>query len=92
MTKPLSETTVTLMKARNILEKGWCQGALQKGDRYCILGALDEAGFGSLRPAACIQSVCGDGDIAHFNDAPNRIHAEVLEVMDKAIQRSMEEG
>ena len=102
MTNPLSDTTITLMKARDILEKGWCQGALQDGERHCILGSI-RAVLG-LPMAFCSgdfeRRYCSAVDAvsrivscpANFNDDPNRTHSEVLDVMDQAIQRSMKEG
>lgn len=106
MTSPPSETTRTLMKARDILEKGWCQGRLEIGDKHCIAGAIRLAmGIpvdNSLsRSSRCdeywvvsnaVASAIGWNDVVSFNDERDRTHAEVLEAMDRAIQLSMQEG
>ena len=43
----LNETTMVLIKARELLEKGWCKGALRIGDSYCMSGAIWYAGGGT---------------------------------------------
>lgn len=103
MTKPLSETTVTLMRAREILEKGWCQHSLQDNDKYCVVGSIraalgipSETLYPPKEEAYCaavgvVQREIGYS-VAFWNDAEGRTHAEVLDVMDQAIQRSIEEG
>lgn len=109
MTQPLSDTTITLMNAREILEKGWTQECHKDGDSYCIEGSL-AAVYGLV---FCLDHVMGKWPTGHrknmdliasviggidaidvpgWNDDPNRTHSEVLDVMDQAIQRSMEEG
>ena len=35
-----------LIKASEIVEKGWCRGEMQHGDRFCALGALRQASMG----------------------------------------------
>lgn len=32
-----------LHNARNLIQRGWCKGKAQDGDKYCLIGALAEA-------------------------------------------------
>ena len=92
-------TSETLIKARHLIEQGWCQGALfklSKGKtRYCIAGALREAKYQVDRsPGLAIDchnaifaaSGIKPTDIAEFNDAPGRKKSQILKLMDDAIE------
>lgn len=37
---PQNDVLNTLLKARNIVEKGWCRKELHEGDKHCVLGAI----------------------------------------------------
>ena len=93
-------TTEILTKARDLLEQGWCQGVewihnKNGGFSCCILGALQEAEGNHDTRFDVYDFVYGalsrlhyEKDIADFNDAPGRTQAEVLKVMDDAINQA----
>lgn len=37
---PQNDVLNTLLKARNIVEKGWCQTRLHDYDKHCVIGAV----------------------------------------------------
>lgn len=95
-------TSETLIKARHLIAQGWCQRdsfTRSNGqDHYCMLGAIDKAGFergGLVEILKIIGRAMGPKhqgvSIPEFNDAPVRTKAEVLEVMDDAIELAKQE-
>ena len=96
-------TTQALIKARNLLKQGWCQGAMSKrlgGNkyRYCILGAIKAADPTQSQAVwkQCVDTIleakeCEYVDIMKFNDAPGREKSEILKLMDDAIKLAKRE-
>jgi len=97
--------TNILINARNRLEKGWCQGHFElvsedgNSVEYCIYGAVnsassimdtnDQAIDIANKAVKTIQFILNEEEIDKWNDTPGRTKEEVLEMMDKAIVRSM---
>lgn len=91
----MTDTKTTLKKARALLARGWCQGSLYEGSskapEYCILGAIysvapeksEQDDVVNAVRAALPNRCIG---ISYYNDTPGRTQAEVLEVIDRAIE------
>ena len=93
-------TSQTLIKARDLLQQGWCQGALFKQSkgktRYCIVGAIHDVNQSHLMIRRCLRMVreaagIEEWDVAAFNDAPGRKKSEILKLMDDAIELAKQE-
>jgi hypothetical protein len=80
-----------LMAARALVERGWCQGISHDNtgsvDKYCVLGAIDQASSGDSSEAKfALRKVVGGIYLADWNDAPERTKADVLAAFDRAIE------
>lgn len=91
----MTDTKTILTEARALIARGWCQGALYKGTskapEYCILGAIYSVAPEKSKQDDAIDAVRWAlpdrrGGLSYYNDAPGRTQAEVLEVMDRAIE------
>lgn len=81
-----------------VLRKGWCKGAYQDGNRFCIAGAMNVVlyGKGTLVPeddedpedktAVLAVETLTKKDMAVWNDAPSRTKKQVLAVVKKAAE------
>lgn len=79
-----------LKKARQLIKGGWCQGRmvvyLDNGKRqYCLLGALEEAGFKLWGVRNFKFTGSRWSDPASWNDARGRTKAQVLACLDNSI-------
>lgn len=86
----------------------WCQGVYCKGDALCSLGAIYAAGGGdrkdipedgdphfsyeSERAYRTLSAAISPKWVAPWNDAPERTHADVMALFDKAIALAEQEG
>lgn len=67
---------------------------------FCSLGAVGKlcSGSGYLDDETYeasrkyLRDACGTRLVTSYNDAPNRTHAEVMQMFDKAIQLAQSEG
>jgi hypothetical protein len=95
---PVDPVLATLIAARKLIEKpeNWCQNNFGWKEhpfekRYgprCAWGAIvTAAGPGGTARSAAYKfiSIIADRPLPCFNDAPQRTHAEVLELFDRAI-------
>ena len=94
-------------KAADLIEKGWVQGELAKdknGDscsshnknatHWCLAGALNLAGFGSISPSSydnLISFLSLDDPITIWNDDFNRTQEDVVGLLRDAAKRADEE-
>lgn len=91
-----TDTTVldVLKGARELVAKGWTQGAFQRGGCYCALGAIIKA----AEPVSEARLVAEDEAVRHlqdlvgnyvdeWNDEDYRTQDEVVAAFDKAIER-----
>lgn len=98
----LTEVQQTLIAARELIEKGWCKGALKRelksGPKYCMIGALEwstsnlDTCFESKDILASIINGESDRSIVEWNDAKERRKTHVLEAFDRAIIKAGENG
>lgn len=85
-----------LTATRTLIQRGWCKGAAQDGDNYCLVGALAEStmtdpdsnvpGYLIWRQALAAintQIPAPFPNAVAYNDATNQ--RAVLEVIDNAI-------
>jgi len=80
----LSRTTLALMNGRRRIERGWCQGVLNRGDEVCAIGAMkDHIALEMLMEAH------GKTGLIDWNDEPGRTKEDVLELYDRAIALSL---
>src|ERR1051326_6777814 len=90
-----SPLTRMLVEARQRLSQGWCQHRARQRGSACMIGSLAITDYerfidserlllGPLRGLGSPQA-----SVAAFNDAPGRTKQQVLQVYDRAIQRSM---
>ncbi len=97
-----NSTLATLVRVREIIAKGWCQGAYQIGDSYCMVGAIMAAtGYWyvgeKLSPnpkdraweLLAVVFPYSTASATAWNDAPERTKADVLARFDEAIARLM---
>lgn len=95
----LDEVTLLLIRGREAIERGWCQGSYAKGDAVCMEGAVGR------RNGYCLSSVIKHAidrlranaissmkrsfelptELTTWNDAPGRTKEEVLAAFDRAI-------
>lgn len=86
-----SRDLLILQRARDIVQKGWCQHALKdEHGNHCFLGALNKArnvtGNGDI---VALWDAIGDDPIVMvgWNNDPTRTQAEVVARFDLAISR-----
>ena len=97
--KELNYSTQALIKARDLLEGGWCQRHGCKTDQdgnmsYCIEGSIVfSTDYNDDEILKIVEGVIRDNTTSRYiriwNDDPERTKEEVLDMMDKAIVRSM---
>jgi hypothetical protein len=91
----------TLWAARDIIQRGWCKGALSNiyGD-VCLAGAIAQVTGGfilNLPVLAALRETLtgrtdGSGSLVHFNDNPNTTKQDVLDLIEKTAIRLEEQG
>ena len=82
-----------LIEGRKLVERGWCQGAFQKGERVCILGSFIDDVEMSRQALRAIASAIGRPGadacaVVRWNDHKGRTQEEVLAAFDRAIAAS----
>lgn len=90
----MNQTIRVLEVTKGILEtEGWIKNALHReGEGYCLVGGLDEAarllGCSDMSAYTVLHELVGADDrgIAPWNNAPERIKGEVLELLDRGIE------
>jgi hypothetical protein len=90
------EIAAKLDEARALIEKGWVRGSYEvKGCGFCTYGAVQKAVTGNAEEEcnprtkpleALLRQVTGATSLAHWNDAPERTQAEVIEAFRKAAE------
>jgi hypothetical protein len=90
-----SPLTQMLMEAREQLDQGWCQHRTRQRGSACMIGSLEISDYDAFIEAERLL-LGAIRDLGHsqvsvpaFNDAPARTKQQVLQVYDRAIQRSM---
>ena len=84
-----------LLDAAQIVRKGWCQNAIERGGKYCAIGALyvasgNPAISGVLKgPAMRAFGELWDsvGRIDEWNNAPGRTAEEVAAAMEECARQ-----
>lgn len=91
-----------LGRARDRVEKGWCQRFLFKGEKCCSIGALIKAKALSAEMRIRGQNLVAEAareslpykqgwvNIVVWNDSKGRTKEEVVCVFNKAIQKAIE--
>jgi hypothetical protein len=101
MLSPEARAVLVRARARIDTPEKWCHVGGWDGERVCSVVAICEARRGvgvnrdvleealdALRVAAGLGP---DDDVATWNDAPERTHAEVLAAFDRALGKSADE-
>jgi hypothetical protein len=92
-------TRAILIKARALIEKGWCQGPMAEDQfgnpvqwadshavRFCIMGACYRTGEGNWEQAKpLLQKATGQPRVVFWSERKRRTKAEILAAFDKAI-------
>lgn len=96
-----------LVKARQIVARGWIQGAAQndRGTKFCAQQAINEAThelryaekFGYRCQSMMMRTISVEtgtswGTIPNWNDAPGRTQQQVLTMFDKTIETARKVG
>jgi hypothetical protein len=81
-----------LLKARELIARGWCQGAFGIGDRFCLVGALRHVMGNNCLEAYRFAVRVVPGDVVRWNDAPGRLHRSVLNALESAARIARSEG
>jgi hypothetical protein len=90
-----SPLTKMLVEARRQLDQGWCQHRTRQRGSACMVGCLEISDYDEFIEAErlLLDAIRDLGhpqaSVAAFNDAPARTKQQVLQVYDRAIQRSM---
>ena len=98
--KSVSASPVTrmLIESRQQLEQGWCQHATRRRGSVCMIGSFTIEDYALFTKAEGLlrQAMTSLGyphsSVAQFNDDSQRTKHQVLEVYDRAIERSMMAG
>jgi hypothetical protein len=93
----VSTTSITrmLMEGRQRVEQGWCQHATRQRGAVCMIGSFTIEDYSSFTKAEnlLLKAMCSLGyphaSVPQFNDDGQRTKQQVLEVYDRAIERSM---
>jgi hypothetical protein len=81
-----------LADARELIERGWCQGMVRDGQLYCAIGAIRKAATGNAYQASdetralrlLMEKFTGGESLPTWNDNPLRTHGEVVEAFKRA--------
>src|SRR5271163_3578252 len=106
MERTIGDAEYQLTVARALIAKpeNWCKGAFHKGCAFCAAGALREPWlalpvkygyYGESQAAQLLSRVIGIeyfGFIHRWNDAPERMHSDVLGAYDAAIAEARRLG
>ena len=85
-----------LIKCRQRINHGWCQGTLYRRNFFgrlqvCIIGAIDYIGddASEIRMAAraAIAQTLGGGNLVRYNNEKGRTKRQILDLLDETIQR-----
>ena len=91
------DVQAALVRTKAMIERGWCQGRNEDGDRRCLAGALAHATTSVSGPRQSWQVWSealtalkahlpkGCEDLVVFNDHPDITQADVLALIDKAL-------
>jgi hypothetical protein len=78
----LDETTQVILRARDLLAKGWCTGSRQNGMTFCALGALAYVATGNA-----------NRDSALYRKGYERLESSLTDAQrEEAQQESMRQG
>jgi hypothetical protein len=92
---PTSPLTHMLVDARRQLNKGWCQHRTRQRGSACMIGSLAISDYDVFAEAErlLLDAIHDLGhpqaSVAAFNDSPARTKQQVLQVLDRAIVRSL---
>ena len=76
-----------LKRARELVRKGWTQGADQRGSCFCAAGAMNETRPPDDEMRWTVRWPNGGLCILYmWNDAPGRTQAEVIAMFDNSIR------
>lgn len=61
---------------------------------WCVMGAVQKFSLGTWHQGGALNRIHGvvGGSIPEFNDAPTTTHADVLRVLDAAIEKAKHDG
>lgn len=103
-TRTRARTRQVLLRARELVKKGWCQNKLVIGGEherdpkcthYCVLGAIagaaHQVGGNQFAATAFWKHHTGISDPGAWNDSSWRRKGHVLEAFDVAIAQAKEE-
>lgn len=91
----MSEVTDFLMETKKLIDspEKWIKGAYKKNGCYCIIGAIHEViGYSEETFEEAYNMVMdvvvskGFSCVPNFNDAPETTHADVMNVLDLAME------
>jgi hypothetical protein len=89
-----SPVTRMLVESKRQVEQGWCQHAMRQRGSVCMIGSFTIEDYALFTEAEglLLQAIGSLGyrhcTVAQFNDDPQRTRQQVLEVYDRAIERS----
>jgi hypothetical protein len=90
-----SPVTQMLKASKQQIEQGWCQHAMRQRGSVCMIGSftIEDYALFTKAEGLLLQAINGLGyshsSVAQFNDDVQRTKDQVLEVYDRAIERSM---
>ena len=83
-----SKKCQALLIARDMIERGWCQGRYQdEADNVCLAGAINAAAAKISIWTIPIYLLFDESSLFVWNDAPGRTKEEVLALIDGALER-----
>ena len=86
--KPSLATTLRLTRAIISNPENWCKNANQKGNAYCVVGALSLFSAEWAPLIALCQATPDGYDVVCYNDHPKTTHADIMAVFDRAIAKA----
>lgn len=90
-----SAVTRMLVESRGQVEQGWCQQAARQRGAVCMIGSFTIEDFALFVEAEdlLLQAIASVGyphpTVVQFNDDAGRTKQQVLDVYDRAIERSL---
>jgi hypothetical protein len=95
--KSISASPVTrmLIESKRQVEQGWCQHATRRRGSVCMIGSftIEDYALFTQAEGLLLKAMSSLGyphtSVAQFNDDSQRTKLQVLEVYDRAIERSM---